>query len=106
MIFRSRFGVYAVAAVGLISNKNELVNELLNEGANFGERAGGDVNNAEIVSCLINRGDNIVEGIASMRGAIEGSICALVLTAEGIYAARDKVGRFPLAIGESKNQQR
>lgn len=102
LIFRSRFGVYAVAAVGLISNKSKLVNELLNEGANFGERAGGDINNAEIVSCLINRGDNIVEGIASMRGAIEGSICALVLTAEGIYAARDKFGRFPLAIGKSK----
>jgi amidophosphoribosyltransferase len=105
LIFRSRFGVYAVAAVGLINNKNKLVNELLNDGANFGERAGGDINNAEIVSCLINRGDNIVEGIASMRGAIEGSICALVLTAEGIYAARDKFGRFPLAIGKSKIQE-
>jgi amidophosphoribosyltransferase len=40
-----------------------------------------------------------------MRGAIEGSICALVLTAEGIYAARDKFGRFPLAIGKNKNQK-
>ena len=105
LIFRSKFGVYAVAAVGLISNKNKLVNELLNDGANFGEMAGGGINNAEIVACLINRGDNIVEGIASMRGAIEGSICALVLTAEGIYAARDKFGRFPLAIGKSKNQE-
>jgi amidophosphoribosyltransferase len=103
LIFRSRFGVYAVAAVGLIHNKSALVSELLNEGANFSEKAGGDVNNTEIVSYLINRGDNIVEGIASMRGAIEGSVCALVLTAEGIYAARDKFGRFPLAIGVSKD---
>ena len=105
LVFRSKFGVYAVAASGLISNKNKLVNELLNEGVSFGEMADGGVNNAEIVACLINRGDNIVEGIASMRGAIEGSICALVLTAEGIYAARDKVGRFPLAIGKNKNQK-
>jgi amidophosphoribosyltransferase len=67
--------------------------------------AGGGVNNTEIVASLINRGDNIVEGIAAMRGAIEGSICALVLTAEGIYAARDKVGRFPLAIGMTKKQE-
>ncbi len=104
LIFRSKFGVYAVAASGLIRNKTELVNELLNEGASFGEMADGGVNNAEIVACLINRGDNIVEGIASMRGAIEGSICALVLTAEGIYAARDKFGRFPLAIGKPKHQ--
>ena len=105
LIFHSKFGVYAVAASGLISNKNKLVNELLNEGASFGEMAGGGVNNAEIVACLINRGDNIVEGIASMRGAIEGSICALVLTTDGIYAARDKYGRFPLSIGINKSQK-
>jgi len=105
LIFRSKFGVYAVAASGLIRNKKELVNELLNEGASFGEMADGGVNNTEIVASLINRGDNIVEGIAGMRGAIEGSICALVMTSEGIYAARDKWGRFPLAIGKTKNSQ-
>ena len=106
LIFRSKFGVYAVVATGLITNKSELVGELLNEGASFTEVAGGGVNNSEIVASLINRGDNIVEGIASMRGIIEGSICVLVLTAEGIYAARDKVGRFPLALGRSKDPNR
>jgi amidophosphoribosyltransferase len=106
LIFHSKFGRYAVVASGLIANKNELVNELLNEGASFTEVAGGGVNNAEIVACLINRGDNIVEGIASMRGIIEGSICVLVLTPEGIYAARDKFGRFPLALGKSKDLQK
>ncbi len=106
LIFRSKFGVYAVVATGLITNKNELVGELLNEGASFTEVAGGGVNNAEIVASLINRGDNIVEGIASMRGIIEGSICVLVLTAEGIYAARDKFGRFPLALGRSTDPGR
>jgi amidophosphoribosyltransferase len=106
LIFRSKFGIYAVAATGLITNKNDLVSELLNEGASFTEMAGGGVNNAEIVASLINRGDNIVEGIASMRGIIEGSICVLVLTPEGIYAARDKVGRFPLALGQSKDSGR
>ncbi|MCK7477743.1 MAG: hypothetical protein M0C28_10075 [Candidatus Moduliflexus flocculans] len=106
LIFRSKFGIYAVVATGLITNKNELVGELLNEGASFTEMAGGGVNNAEIVASLINRGDNIIEGIASMRGIIEGSICVLVLTPEGIYAARDKVGRFPLALGQSKDKSR
>jgi amidophosphoribosyltransferase len=105
LIFHSKFGVYAVAASGMISNKNKLVNELLNEGASFGEMTDGGVNNAEIIACLINRADNIVEGIASMRGAIEGSICALVLTTDGIYAARDKYGRFPLSIGINKSQK-
>jgi len=105
LVFHSKFGVYAVAASGLITNKEKLVSELLNEGASFGEMAGGGVCNAEIVASLINRGNNIVEGIASMRGVIEGSICALVLTTEGIYAARDKYGRFPLSIGINKTQK-
>jgi amidophosphoribosyltransferase len=30
---------------------------------------------------------------------IDGSICILIMTPEGIYAARDKYGRFPLSIG-------
>ncbi|PKN38374.1 MAG: amidophosphoribosyltransferase [Deltaproteobacteria bacterium HGW-Deltaproteobacteria-2] len=105
LVFHSKFGVYAVAASGLITNKAKLVNELLNEGASFGEMAGGGVSNAEIVASLINRGNNIVEGIASMRGVIEGSICALILTTEGIYAARDKYGRFPLSVGINKSQK-
>ncbi len=106
LIFRSKFGLYAVVATGLITNKNELIAELLNEGASFTEVAGGGVNNSEIVASLINRGDNIVEGIASMRGIIEGSICVLVLTPEGIYAARDKFGRFPLALGQSRDPRK
>ncbi len=83
-----------------------MINELLNEGASFTEVGGGGVNNAEIVASLINRGDNIVEGIASMRGIIEGSICVLVLTPDGVYAARDKFGRFPLAVGKWKDSKK
>jgi amidophosphoribosyltransferase len=104
LIIRSKFGAYAVVASGLISNKEKLISELLNEGVSFSEMAGGGINNVEIVARLINRGDNIVEGIASMRGAIEGSICALVLTRDGIYAARDKFGRFALAVGKKKDR--
>ncbi|MEN6623358.1 MAG: amidophosphoribosyltransferase [Smithella sp.] len=106
LIIRSKFGVYALVASGLISNKDKLISELLNEGFSFNEMADGSINNAEIVARLINRGSNIVEGIDSMRKAIEGSMCALVLTSEGIYAARDKLGRFPLAIGKNKNRNK
>jgi amidophosphoribosyltransferase len=104
LIIRSKFGAYAVVASGLISNKDKLISELLNEGVSFSEMAGGGINNVEIVARLINRGDNIVEGIASMRGAIEGSICVLVLTRDGIYVVRDKLGRFALAVGKKKDR--
>jgi amidophosphoribosyltransferase len=106
LIFRSKFGLYALVCTGLINNKEKLINELLNEGASFTEVGGGGVNNAEIVASLINRGDNIGEGIASMRGIIEGSICVLVLTPDGVYAARDKFGRFPLAVGKWKDSKK
>ncbi|MHB9097102.1 MAG: amidophosphoribosyltransferase [Syntrophales bacterium] len=99
LIIRSKFGTYALAATGLITNKDDLTGTLLKEGASFSEMADGGVNSVELVAQLINRGTNIVDGIARMQQAIEGSICLLLMTREGIYAARDRYGRFPLVIG-------
>ena len=73
--------------------------KLLQEGASFSEMADGGVNSVELVAKLINRGENIVDGIVRMQKAIEGSVCLLLMTTEGIYAARDRYGRFPLVIG-------
>jgi amidophosphoribosyltransferase len=72
----------------------------MQEGSSFGEMAGGGINTVELVAKLINRGENLVDGIKRMQDDIEGSVCTLILTAEGIYAARDRYGRFPLAIGQ------
>ncbi len=99
LIIRSKFGTYALAATGLITNKDDLVGKLLREGASFSEMADGGVNSVELVATLINRGENIVDGIVRMQQAIEGSVCLLLMTREGIYAARDRYGRFPLVIG-------
>lgn len=99
LIMRSKFGTYTIAATGMITNKDTLVRELLDQGVSFGEVAGGGVNTVELVSKLVNRGSTLVEGIAEMQKAIDGSICVLIMTPEGIYAARDKYGRFPLSIG-------
>ncbi len=99
LIIRSKFGTYALAAVGLITNKDELTRRLLREGGSFSEMADGGINNVELVAKLINRGETIVDGIGRMQQAVEGSICLLLMAREGIYAARDRYGRFPLAIG-------
>jgi amidophosphoribosyltransferase len=101
LIIRSKFGTYALAAIGLITNKDELARNLLREGASFSEMADGGVNNVELVAKLINRGENIVDGIVRMQQVVEGSVCLLLMTREGIYAARDRYGRFPLAIGKA-----
>jgi amidophosphoribosyltransferase len=99
LIIRSKFGTYAIAATGLITNRDELTKKLLREGASFSEMADGGVNSVELVAQLINRGEDIVDGICRMQEAVVGSVCLLVMTREGIYAARDRYGRFPLIIG-------
>ena len=43
---------------------------------------------------------NNVDGIEKMFDRIQGSASVLLLTREGIYAARDRLGRSPLVIGE------
>ncbi len=104
LIIRSKFGTYAIAATGLITNKDELTRNLLREDASFNEMEDGGVNNVELVAQLINRGESIVDGIVRMQDAIEGSICLLLMTRDGIYAARDRFGRFPLAIGTTVHE--
>jgi amidophosphoribosyltransferase len=99
LIIRSKYGTYALAATGLITNKDALAGKLLREGASFSEMADGGVNSVELVAKLINRGEDLVDGIVRMQHAIEGSVCLLLMTKEGIYAARDRYGRFPLVIG-------
>jgi amidophosphoribosyltransferase len=54
LIIRSKFGTYALAATGLITNKNDLTGNLLREGASFSEMADGGVNSVELVAQLIN----------------------------------------------------
>ncbi|HAR98169.1 MAG TPA: amidophosphoribosyltransferase [Syntrophus sp. (in: bacteria)] len=100
LIIRSKFGTFAIAATGQVSNKKALMAGLLDQCDSFSEMTLGGINTVELVAKLISRGSDIADGIVRMQEAIEGSICTLVMTADGIYAARDRYGRFPLTIGE------
>ena len=106
LIIRSRFGTFAIAATGLITNKDDLTRELLSAGVTFNEMTGGGVNTVELIARLINKGTSLVDGITRVQNLIEGSVCILILKDEGIYAARDRFGRFPLAIGENEAGER
>ena len=99
LIVRSKFGTYAIAASGLITNKDTLAEGLLRQGVSFSEMAGGGVNPVELVARLINRGETLIDGIVNMQKLVEGSLCLLILKDDGIYAARDLFGRFPLVVG-------
>ena len=62
--------------------------------------SGDRINSTELVACLINQKNSLAEGIRYAQDMIDGSMTLLLLTAEGIYAARDKLGRTPVIIGK------
>lgn len=64
--------------------------------------SGGDINATELVAAIVNQKDNLVEGIQYAQEIIEGSMTLLIMTPKGIYAARDKMGRTPVAVGKRK----
>lgn len=99
---RSRHGSYAITTVGKINNAEELASELFKDNVHFFVMQNGAVNQTELVAALINQKDNFIEGIKYVQEVIEGSMSMLVLTPKGIYAARDKYGRTPIAIGKKE----
>lgn len=104
LIVRSHHGTYAIATVGKINNTNQIVKDLFARGhSHFLEMSGGDINVTELVASLVNQRDNLVEGIQYAQDVIEGSMTMLILTPKGIYAARDKMGRTPVAIGKKED---
>lgn len=97
----SKQGDYAITTVGRINNKEKLVRELIGNGhGQFMSMSGGHINNTELVAALVSEGKDIVTGIQNAQNKIEGSCTMLILTKEGLYAARDKYGRTPLIIGK------
>lgn len=101
LIVRSHHGTYAIVTVGKINNTDEIVNDLFSSGhSHFLEMSGGDVNATELVAAVINQKDNLIDGIRYAQETIDGSMTMLLLTPQGIYAVRDKLGRTPVAIGK------
>ncbi|MCX7927334.1 MAG: amidophosphoribosyltransferase [Candidatus Omnitrophica bacterium] len=99
---KSKFGPFAIVTNGFIDNAQQLTELLYQQGQSFGEVADGSVNHTELVAKLILGGKDIVDGIQLMFRKIQGSCSLLILAEEGIYAARDRYGYFPLVIGEKK----
>ncbi len=104
LIIGSKFGNFAIVVAGLIENVNELGSELLKEGETFGEMSSGGINSVELIAKLITRGRTIPEGIEGVYERIKGSASILLLRKEGLYAARDRLGRTPLVIGEKDGE--
>ncbi len=104
LIVRSHHGTYAITTVGKINNSAELVDQIFNSGhAHFLEMSGGDINPTELTAAIINQKENLIDGIRYALEVIDGSMTLLLMTPKGIYAARDRMGRTPVVIGQKED---
>ena len=100
IIINSRLGRFAIVTVAKICNMEELENELLENNMHFAEATSGKINQTELVALLILQEATFVEGIENVYRRIKGSCSMLILTENGIIAARDRLGRTPIVIGK------
>jgi amidophosphoribosyltransferase len=100
LIIGSHLGTFAIATVAKIQNLEELGQKALRKKVHFSEMSGGELHPTELVAMLICEGDSFVDGIRRAQEKIKGSCSLLLLTEEGVYAARDRLGRTPLIIGK------
>lgn len=101
LIIGSHLGVYAIVTVGIVRNLTALAEKAFRQRTtHFSEMSGNEINPTELVATLINREATFEDGIRAAQEAIVGSCSILLLTADGIYAARDRLGRTPVVLAE------
>ena len=100
LILNSHLGRFAIVTVAKIVNLQELETKLLAQNMHFAELSSGKTNQTELIALLIIQGKTFVEGIENVYKHIKGSCSMLLLTEDGIIAARDRWGRTPIVIGK------
>lgn len=104
LLIQSHLGSFAITTVGKINNQDALVQRAYENGhIHFLEMSGGRINPTELTAALINQKSTITEGLLYAQEQIEGSMSILILTPEGIYASRDRMGRTPIMVGQKED---
>lgn len=104
LLIQSHLGSFAITTVGKINNAEELLKYVYENGhTHFQEMSGGQINATELVASLICKKSTIVEGIRYVQEIVDGSMTLLLMTEEGLYAARDRYGRTPLVVGKKED---
>ena len=99
MLVNSHLGRFAIATVAKVNNADELARKFLAQGMYLTEFSSGIINITELISLLIVRGKDFVEGIENVYREVKGSCSILILTEDGIIAARDAWGRYVPSYG-------
>jgi len=102
LLFNSHLGPFAIVTVSKIVNINELEKYFLEKKIHFTEHFEGNINPTEIVANLICEKDDFVSGIENVFEKVRGSCSLLILTGDGIIAARDRLGRTPVVVGKKE----
>lgn len=98
IMLESKLGIFVIAFSGNIINAEQLFNELKNKGHSFSSHT-----QIELIAKLIVQGNDFVDGLKKLAEKAKGSYTILILTEDGIYAARDKHGFKPLVLGKTEN---
>ena len=104
ILIQSHLGCFGITTVGKINNADQLIRNLYENGhTHFQSMTNGQINSTELVAALICKKELFVEGIRYVQSVVVGSMTLLLLTENGIYAARDLLGRTPVVIGKKEN---
>ena len=99
IVCNSHLGRFAVCTVSRINNIAELEKVCLDKNQQFTELSMGRTNPTELVALLVTQGKTFADGISNVYERVRGSVSFLILTQDGIIAARDRYGRTPLVVG-------
>ena len=103
LLMNSHLGRFAIVTVAKVNNKEELASKLLGENMHLSEFSSGKINQTELIGLLIIKGKTFVEGIENVFREVKGSCSLLLLTEDGIIAARDSWGRTPIVVGRKED---
>lgn len=100
IVVNSHLGRFAIVTVAKINNISELEQDCLAKNQQFTELSSGSTNPTELIALMITQGRDFVDGIQNVYHKVKGSCSMLILTDDGIIAARDYYGRTPIVIGK------
>ena len=102
IVVNSHLGRFAIVTVAKINNMAELEQDCLDKNQQFTELSSGSTNHTELIALMITQGKDFVDGIQNVYRKVKGSCSMLILTEDGIIAARDYYGRTPIVIGKKE----
>ena len=80
LLFRSISGTFAICTVGIINNRDEMIDHVLRHGHGHLEaKTGGKINQTELVAALISDKEDLIEGIRYAQEMIDGTSSMLIL---------------------------